>query len=118
MPTKKSSARSPSGSKPRSNKHTPLGKSIIQGMKELQAHMRGEIQLRTRVVYVPDDVDVCAIREKTGLSQSQFAERYGFNPRTLQDWEQGRRQPDSAVRAYLTVIDRNPEAVQTALNQG
>lgn len=93
-----------------------LGEDIIRGMKEVQAHMRGEIQLRTRVIHVPDDVDVHAIREKAGLSQFQFAERYGFNPRTLQEWEQGRSKPDSAVRAYLTVIDRNPEAVQSALN--
>jgi putative transcriptional regulator len=73
--------------------------------------------LRTRVVYVPDEVDVHAVREKSGLSQAQFADRYGFNPRTLQDWEQGRRKPDSAVRAYLTVIDRNPTAVQKALRR-
>ncbi len=77
--------------------------------------MRGEIKLRTRVIHVPDDVDVRALREKSGLSQSQFAERYGFNPRTLQDWEQGRAKPDSAVRAYLTVIERNPAAVEKAL---
>ena len=36
-------------------------------------------------------------------------------PRSLQEWEQGRRRPESAVRAYLTVIDRNPEAVEKAL---
>jgi putative transcriptional regulator len=115
VPTKKLSAKSPNGSKKLRAKHTALGKSIIRGMQELQAHIRGEIQLRTRMIYVPDDVDVHSIREKSGLSQSQFAARYGFNPRTLQDWEQGRSQPDSAVRAYLTVIDRNPAAVEQAL---
>jgi DNA-binding transcriptional regulator YiaG len=46
--------------------------------------LRGEIKLRTRVIHVPEDVDVRALREKSGLSQSQFAERYGFNPRTIQ----------------------------------
>jgi putative transcriptional regulator len=112
MRTKKLSAKSPQHSKAN---HSPLGKAIIQGMKELQSHMRGEIQLRTRVVYVPENDDVHAIREKSGLSQTQFAERYGFSPRTLQDWEQGRRTPDSAVRAYLTVIDRDPAAVEKAL---
>jgi putative transcriptional regulator len=96
-------------------KTTPLGESIVRGLEEAAAWARGETQLRTRVIYVPDDVDVHAIREKSGLSQSQFAERYGFNPRTLQDWEQGRARPDSAVRAYLTVIDRNPNAVEKAL---
>jgi putative transcriptional regulator len=77
--------------------------------------MRGEIPLRSRTIHVPDEVDVRAVREKSGLSQSQFADRYGFNPRTIQDWEQGRARPDSAVRAYLTVIERNPNAVAKAL---
>ena len=60
-------------------------------------------------------VDVKAVREKSGLSQVQFADRYGFNPRTLQDWEQGRARPDAAVLAYLKVIEQNPGAVQAAL---
>lgn len=88
----------------------------MAGFEQAAANNRGEIKLRTRVIHVPENVDVHAIREKTGLSQFQFAERYGFNPRTLQEWEQGRTKPDSAVRAYLTVIDRNPDAVQSALN--
>ena len=41
--------------------------------------------------------------------------RYIVSPRSLQEWEQGRRRPESAVRAHLTVIDRNPEAVEKAL---
>ena len=50
-----------------------------------------------------------------GFSQSEFAKRYGFSVRTLQDWEFGRTQPPSAVRAYLIVIDRFPDAVERAL---
>ena len=57
-----------------------------------------------------------AISSKSGLSQSEFAERYGFNLRTLQDWECGRVQPPAAVRAYLVVIDRFPETVEKALS--
>ena len=66
---------------------------------------------RTRV----EDVDVRAIRSKLGLSQAEFSRRYALSPRSLQEWEQGRRRPESAVRAYLTVIDKNPEAVEEAL---
>jgi putative transcriptional regulator len=82
----------------------------------VRAHVRGEIQL-TRYQYdVPGPVvDVKAIRAKQGLSQSQFAKRFGFSVRTLQDWELGRVQPPSAVRAYLTVIDRFPDTVEKAL---
>jgi len=116
MKTKRTSAkRSSSSKKPSRAKTTPLGESIVHGFEEAVAWPKGEVELRTRVIWVPDEVDVHAIRAKSGLSQSQFAERYGFNPRTLQDWEQGRRKPDSAVRAYLTVIDRNPSAIDNAL---
>jgi DNA-binding XRE family transcriptional regulator len=63
----------------------------------------------------PGAVDVKAIRAKTGLSQAEFAKRYGFNVRTLQDWESSGAQPPSPVRAYLTVIDRFPDMVAKAL---
>jgi len=88
---------------------------IIAGLQEGVAYMRGEIKLRTRVIEVPDAIDVRAIREKAGMSQAEFASRYGFSGRTLQEWEQGRARPDSAVRAYLIVIDREPNAVRRAL---
>jgi putative transcriptional regulator len=63
----------------------------------------------------PGAVDVKAIRAKTGLSQSEFAKRYGFNVQTIQDWENSGAQPPSPVRAYLTVIDRFPDVVAKAL---
>jgi putative transcriptional regulator len=55
-------------------------------------------------------------RERTGLSQSQFAERFHINPARLKDWEQGRYQPDSVALAYLKVIEKDPEAVERALS--
>jgi putative transcriptional regulator len=58
------------------------------------------------------DVDV---RVGTGLSRTEFARRFALDPRALQDWEQGRRRPDRAARAYLTVIVRHPAAVVEAL---
>ena len=104
----------------RESKHSPLklsrvGKDVVLGLKEATAHARGEKSLRTYEYDVPGPVDVKAIRGKSGLSQSQFARRFGFSVRTLQDWELGRAQPPSAVRAYLTVIDRFPETVEKAL---
>src|ERR1035437_6610610 len=50
---------------------------------------------------VPQKVDVKQIRVRTKLSQAEFARRFGFNIRTVQDWELGRSKPDAAVRAYL-----------------
>ncbi|HEV7371437.1 helix-turn-helix domain-containing protein [Arenibaculum sp.] len=56
------------------------------------------------------------IRGRLGLSQAAFAERFRIPLATVRDWEQGRRVPDAASQAYLTVIERNPEAVVAALD--
>jgi putative transcriptional regulator len=64
---------------------------------------------------LPLDVDVRGVRAGTGLSRAEFARRFALDPRALQEWEQGRRRPDRAARAYLTVIARRPEAVVEAL---
>jgi putative transcriptional regulator len=54
-------------------------------------------------------------RLKLGMSQTDFAEAFGFSLRALQEWEQGRADPPHAIRCYLRVIDREPEAVMRAL---
>mgnify|MGYP001045510009 CR=1 FL=1 len=98
-------------------KRSKLGRQIIEGLRLVGKHVKREIELPVRYVEVPDFVDVKAVREKSGLTQAEFARRYGISPRSLQEWEQGRRQPEGAVRAYLLVIDRDPRAVETALRQ-
>ena len=55
------------------------------------------------------------IRRALGLSQEEFAARFHIPLGTLRDWEQGRKDPDAAARAYLVVIAREPEVVQRAL---
>ena len=62
---------------------------------------------------VPARINIKRIRSRTKLSQSEFAKRFGFNVRTLQDWECGRSRPDVAARAYLVVIAKDPAAVET-----
>jgi putative transcriptional regulator len=96
-------------------KHSRVGKRLIAAMKEVVAHAEGRIALPVRYADAPGDVDVRAIRSKLGLSQAEFSRRYSISSRSLQEWEQGRRKPESAVRAYLTVIARNPGAVEMAL---
>jgi putative transcriptional regulator len=58
---------------------------------------------------------VRVIRRALKLSQEEFAHRFHIPLGTLRDWEQGRKEPDAAARAYLTVIGRNPSAVAKAL---
>jgi putative transcriptional regulator len=79
-----------------------VGMEILKGLRQLK---RGEIG---RVVSVPS---VTAIRERTGLSQAQFAVLLGVSVRTLQEWEQGRRAPSGAARTLLMVAAKNPQAL-------
>jgi putative transcriptional regulator len=94
---------------------TTVGKRLIQAAKEARSIARGEADPTTYVLHVPASVDVKSIRRKQRLTQEQFALRYGLNVARLRDWEQERSTPDSAARAYLTVIERNPNAVRRAL---
>ncbi|HLI11509.1 MAG TPA: helix-turn-helix domain-containing protein [Alphaproteobacteria bacterium] len=72
---------------------------------------------RARVVTPPEAVDVRAIRRRQRLSQRAFAMKYGFSPRTVQDWEQGRSRPDRPARLLLAMIDHAPATVERVLRQ-
>jgi putative transcriptional regulator len=89
---------------------------LVAAMGEALAIARGDAQPAAahQIALVPD-IDVRALRAKLGLSREQFARRFRFPTRTVQEWEQGRRRPDQSARAYLTVIDRNAKAVEDAL---
>jgi putative transcriptional regulator len=90
--------------------------SIRRGLEEAVAYARGEANESEYRVHVPAVIDVRAIRTKLGMTQEEFAGRFGFSVNTLRHWEQGKRQPEGATRAYLLVIDRAPRAVQKALH--
>ena len=96
------------------SKNKPLGKAelaayeatrdlaaeLLQSVREMKA---GHVQ----VVSSP----VIEARKKTGLSQSQFAALLGVSVRTLQGWEQGRKQPSGAARTLLAIASMNPKAL-------
>ncbi len=66
--------------------------------------------------YVPPRTDVRALRERLGLSQSEFARRYLLSVRTVQQWEQEQREPSEPARVLLFAIARNPRTVERVLN--
>ena len=94
---------------------TKLGLALEQSAREILAHVKGETKLPTRRIVLPGEVDVKRIRTKARMSQAEFARAFCINPRTLQEWEQGRRKPDATTRAYLAVIAKNRSAVLDAL---
>jgi putative transcriptional regulator len=90
-----------------------FGAELVASAHEALAIAKGEVEPAR--AYVPEKVDVPAIRAKSKLSQAAFAERYGIPVGTLRDWEQDRRQPDQTARVLLAVIARDPKAVERAL---
>ena len=92
-----------------------VGEGILRGMEEALAFIEGTADESQYVVHIPPEIDIKAIRGRLGMTQQEFAARFDFNINTLRHWEQGRRVPDGTARAYLRVIDREPEAVQKAL---
>ena len=67
-------------------------------------------------VHRPRPVDVKALRASVGMTQEQFAARFGFSTATLRHWVRGDRSPNGSALVLLNVIERNPEAVIAALS--
>ena len=76
-----------------------------------------ELGRAKRVVPPPAAEDVRAIRRRLGLTQSQFAARYGFSVETIRNYEQGHRRPAGPARVLLKVIASEPDAVTRALQR-
>lgn len=87
-----------------------LGEKLLQSVREMKA---GKAARAT--VISPNDV--AAARLKTGLSQSQFAQALHISARTLQEWEQGRRQPSGAAKALIQIAFKHPEVITESLRQ-
>jgi putative transcriptional regulator len=93
-----------------------FGKKLIKSVQEAIDIVDGKAKPGTYRIRVPSEIDVAGLRKRLGLSQAEFSERFGFNPSSVKDWEQGRASPTGPVRAYLKVIEREPKAVERALN--
>jgi putative transcriptional regulator len=85
-----------------------LGNKLLKSVNEMKA---GKAARATQIA--PNEVAVA--RLKTGLSQTMFAQALQISPRTLQEWEQGRREPSGAAKALIQIAFRHPEVIHEGL---
>ena len=89
---------------------------LVEAMREAAAIAEARMRPARVTTFKPSiALEIRKIRLATGLSRAEFARRFALDTRALQDWEQGRRSPDRAARAYLTVIARKPREVEETL---
>lgn len=89
--------------------------SIKAGLTEAIAHAKGEKAGAGVRVYRPHTVDVRELRQRVGMTQEQFAARFGFSVATLRHWERGDRAPAGPALVLLNVIAKDHKSVMRAL---
>lgn len=82
-----------------------IGQEIVQGIRDLKAG-------RTGRRFTVDSFAIVRAREKSGLTQAEFAKLLGVSVRTLQDWEQGRREPNAAAQTLIKVAEKHPKVLR------
>jgi putative transcriptional regulator len=90
-----------------------LFNDLVDSLSQADRIRKGKLSPSRVRKYSP--VDVKRIRSGLHVSQSQFAMMIGVSKATLQNWEQGRREPDGPARALLCVVEKQPKAVLDAL---
>lgn len=85
-----------------------LGEKLLKSIREMKA---GKAARATQVA--PNQV--AAARLKTGLTQAQFAQALHISSRTLQEWEQGRRNPSGAAQVLIQIAFKHPEVITESL---
>jgi len=99
------------------NKGSRVGDDLVEAFEEMARHLRGEIQLQAHETAggAMTPAQIRAIRLKVASSTKEFERLFGISARTMEAYEQGRRNLDGAMRALLRIIDRAPKAALKAL---
>jgi len=87
---------------------------LVESVNQMGAIMRGDKIAHRRTTL--SKIDVRSLRDRLSLTQSEFSAMIGVSVRTLQNWEQGRREPEGPAKALLRVVEREPKAVLNALH--
>jgi putative transcriptional regulator len=87
-----------------------IGQEILEGLQEIKAYKAGKSTLVMRELKKPTTPK--DIRTQMALSQSAFAGLIGVSLRTVQDWEQGRREPSGPAKTLLRIVEQHPEVLR------
>lgn len=87
---------------------------LLESVKEMELISKGKKKASREFMF--KEPEVKAIRKQTGLSQSHFARLIGVSKRTLENWEQGRRNPTGPARALLKIVESDPKGAVQALH--
>jgi putative transcriptional regulator len=87
---------------------------LLNSVKEAGSYLRGNRKVAVRIDRISPG-SIAAVRSKLGLSQTQFAHAIGISIDTLQNWEQGRRQPTGPAKVLLRVAAMHPKAILEAV---
>lgn len=90
--------------------------SIQRGLQQAIRHRKGKRVAGLRL-HAPPNVDVRAVRKRTGLTQEEFAATFAIGLGALRHWERGDRKPRGATLVLLNVIAKDPQAVLRALER-
>lgn len=90
-----------------------LFEELTRSIRQAGAIARGERKPARRHELTPSRI--LAVRERSGLSQAQFARLLNVSVKTLQNWEQARREPTGPAKALLRIVEREPAAALRAL---
>ncbi len=85
-----------------------IGEELLQAVRDIKAGNVGRVSTL-------EVSPIATARQKIGLSQSEFAKMLGVSLRTLQEWEQGRRNPSGAAKSLITIAIKKPEVIKELL---
>jgi putative transcriptional regulator len=100
-----------------------IADEIMEGFESLRLEREGKLTLRTTEIEIPDPVEItgreiAAVRKKVKASQAVFAGYLRTNPRTLQNWEQGRSEPNDQAAALIRLVDKFPDTLERLASIG
>ncbi|HEV3052948.1 MAG TPA: helix-turn-helix domain-containing protein [Longimicrobium sp.] len=89
-----------------------LFNELVESIKEMGAHLRGEIDLPPERIHFVGEPDPREIRARLGMTQEEFAAALCISVKTLRNWEQGRRDPSGPAMRLLQIAEKHPEILR------